>query len=70
MTATSPVGVPPLPVTLVLRVTAVPWANEAEELVRVVVVAVPLLRLFQLVTSTLASIEPSPVARSYPGVAA
>jgi hypothetical protein len=64
MTATSPVGVPPLPVTSVLRVTAVPWANEVEDGVRVVVVAVPLLRLFQLVTSTLASIEPRPVARS------
>src|SRR5271170_780397 len=70
MTATSPVGVPPLPVTPALRVTAVPWANEAEEVVRVVVVAVPLLRLFHLVTSTVASIEPRPVARSYPGPAA
>src|SRR5580698_9083351 len=64
ITATSPVGVPPPTLTEVFRVTEVPCANEVVDGVKVVVVAVPLLRLFQLVTSTLASIEPRPVARS------
>jgi hypothetical protein len=43
MTATSPVGVPPLPATEVLSVTVVPWVKEVDDEVKVVVLAVPLL---------------------------
>jgi hypothetical protein len=66
--ATSPVGVPLVAVTDPLMVIGVPWVNEVEDGVKVVVVAAN-FTLGQSPTRTLASMEPNPVARLYPAAA-